>query len=56
MSSVITAIHNKDEQISVINPKEKRENFIAAVYEHLPVLALPVCYEKGICFDFSYTK
>ena len=55
MSSVITAIH-KYEQISVINPEEERENFIAAVYEHLPVLALPVCYEKGTWFDFSYSK
>ena len=24
------------------------DTFIAAVYEHLPILALPVCYEKGI--------
>ena len=24
-----------------------RENFVGAVYEHLPILALPVCYEKG---------
>ena len=23
------------------------DTFIAAVYEHLPFLALPVCYEKG---------
>ena len=44
MSSVITAI--QDEQINVIKSNE-RENFIAAVYAHLPVLALPVCYEKG---------
>ena len=25
----------------------KADTFIAAVYEHLPILALPVCYEKG---------
>ena len=23
------------------------DTFIAAVYEHLPFLAVPVCYEKG---------
>ena len=36
--------------------------FIAAVYEHLPILALPVCYEKGILdklifsISFNYIK
>ena len=44
MSSVITAI--EDDQLRVIKPNE-REDFIAATYEHLPILALPVCYEKG---------
>ena len=28
------------------------DTFIAAVYEHLPFLALPVCYEKGTLDKF----
>ena len=26
---------------------EEGDTFIAAVYEHLPILALPVCYQEG---------
>ena len=41
---VLTAI--QDDQLNLENPKEK-EHFKAATYEHLPILALPVCYETG---------
>ena len=29
------------------NKINEKENFMGAVYEHLPISALPVCYEKG---------
>ena len=34
--------------------KGDTDSFIAAVYEHLPFLALPVCYEKGILDKFPF--
>ena len=39
-----TAIESRKIKTNKINEKE---NFMAAVYEHLPISALPVCYEKG---------
>ena len=55
MSAVHTEIRPGD-QINVIAPKEEKETFIAAVYEHKPIPALPVCFEKGIWFDISYSN
>ena len=42
--SVLTELQN--DQLNVPNPKQK-EYFKAATYEHLPILALPMCYEIG---------
>ena len=44
LSAYLTAIENRKIKTNKINTKE---TFMAAVYEHLPILALPVCYAKG---------
>lgn len=31
------------------------DTFIAAVYEHLPILALPVCYQKGTLDELMFS-
>ena len=30
-----------------------QEKFVAAVYEHKPITALPICYEMGKCYNMK---
>ena len=39
-------IVNEGKDIKIKSLTE-RKTFTASVYEHLPVLALPICYEEG---------
>ena len=43
-SSLLIAIEGKDIKTEHLT---ERKTFTASVYEHLPVLALPICYEEG---------
>ena len=44
VSLLFVAIESNN--VRKVNAKEG-DTFIAAVYEHLPILALPVCYQEG---------
>ena len=50
ISSLFVFIEGKDIKIENLT---ERKTFTASVYEHLPVLALPICYEEGKMSQFS---
>ena len=50
ISSLLIVIEGQDIKIEHLT---ERKTFTASVYEHLPVPALPICYEEGKMNQFT---